>query len=60
MSNSSFDGSNSPQHSSRSFESASSDHNPSPQPSPVHPPLLFPIHPLPSQVFILEEITPFD
>ena len=60
MSNSSSDGSNSPQHSSSSFESASSDHTPSPLPSPVHPPLPFPIHPLPPQVFIPEEVAPFD
>ncbi|XP_050253418.1 uncharacterized protein LOC126699558 [Quercus robur] len=56
MSNPSSAGSNSPEHSLGSSESASSDHPPSPPPSPVHPPLLFPIHPLPPQVFIPEEL----
>ena len=60
MSNSSFDGFDSPWHSSSSLESASGDHTPSPPQSSMHPPLPFPIHPLPPQVFILEEVAPFD
>ena len=60
MSNPSFAGSNSPKHSLGSSKSASNDHPPSPPPSPVHPPLPFPIHPLPHQVFIPEEVAPFN
>ena len=41
-------------------KSASNDHTPSPPPSPVHPPLPFPIHPLPPHVFIPKEVAPFD
>ena len=60
MSNSSSDGSNSLQHSLSSLGSVSSEHTHSPPPSPMHPPLLFPIHPLPPQVFILEEVASFN
>ena len=61
MSNSSSSGgSNSLQHFSISSESASTDHTPSPPPSPVHPPLLVPIHPLPPRIFIPEEVVPFN
>ena len=63
MSNLSSIGSNSPKHTSSSSESAPSslDKNiPSPPPSPVHPPLPFPIFSLPPQVFILEEVAPFN
>ena len=60
MPNPSFASSNSPKHSSSSSESASSDCTPSPPPSLVLPPLPFPIHPLPPQVFIFEEVAPFD
>ena len=59
MSNPSSASFNSPKHSSGSFESASSDHPPSPPPSPVHPLSLFPF-PLPPQVFIPEEVAPFN
>ena len=61
MSNSSSSGgSNSLQHSLISFKSASTDHTPSPPPSPVHPPLPFPIHLLPPQIFIPKEVAPFN
>ena len=60
MSNSSSNGSKSPQNSSSSSESASTDHTPSPPPSPMHPPLPFPIHLLLPQIFILEEVAPFN
>ena len=61
MSNtSSSGGSNSLQHFSISSESASTDHTPSPPPSPVHHPLPFPIHPLPPQIFIPKEVVPFN
>ena len=60
MSNPSSDGSNSPKHSSSSFESDSNDHTPSLPPSPVHPPLPFPIHLLLPQVFIPKEVAPFN
>ena len=63
MSNLSFANFNSPIHTSSSFEGAPSspDNNiPSPPPSPVHPPLLLPIFPLPPQVFILGEVPPFN
>ena len=63
MSNLSSVGSNSPKDTSSSSESAlsSSDNNiPSPPPRPMHPLLPFPILPLPPQVFILEEVAPFN
>ena len=60
MSNLSSASSNSPKHSLGSFESASSDHPPSPPPNPMHPPILFPIHSLPPQVFIPEEVASFN
>lgn len=63
MSNLSSAGSNSPKHTSSSSEDASGSSNnniPSPPPSPAHPPLPFPILPLPPQVSILEEVHPFD
>ena len=60
MSNLSSASSNSPKHSLGSFESASCDHPPSPPPNPMHPPILFPIHSLPPQVFIPEEVASFN
>ena len=60
MSNPSSVSSNSPKHSSSSFESASTNYPPSRLPSLVHLPLPFPFHPLPPQVFILNEVALFN